>query len=87
MNTQAESGNLNGSATLYLMIGEIRSDVKHLRTDLQGVSVKVERLEQQRSSPLPLRDLGGFLFAAAVVLLAIAGKWALLGELVHGYGR
>jgi hypothetical protein len=46
MNTQHESGSLNGSATLYLMVGEIRSDVKHLRSDVQDVSGRVQRLER-----------------------------------------
>jgi hypothetical protein len=54
MNTQHESGNLNGSATLYLMVGEIRSDVKHLRSDVQDVSGRVQRLERTaRRKPEP----------------------------------
>jgi hypothetical protein len=96
MNTQHESGSLNGSATLYLMVGEIRSDVKHLRSDVQDVSGRVQRLERTvRRKPEPrawiqsltLKDMGGFLFGATILLLAIAGKWGLIGEIVHAFGR
>lgn len=82
-----EQHGLNGVASLYLMIGAMQSDVKHLASGLHVLSGKVAQLEQQSSWRLPFKDLGGFLFAAAILILAVAGKWALIGELVHGYGR
>jgi hypothetical protein len=44
--TQHESRNLNGEASLYLMIGRIQSDVSHLATGLDDVSAKVDRIER-----------------------------------------
>jgi hypothetical protein len=49
-----EPGALNGSATLYLMVGELRSGQKHLETGLHVLSGKVDRLERSvRKKPEP----------------------------------
>jgi hypothetical protein len=62
MNTQHESANLNGAASLYLMIGELREGQKHLATGLQDVSEKVDRLERnarrKKEPPALLSSLG-----------------------------
>lgn len=83
---QHESGSLNGSATLYLMVGEIRSDVNHLRNDVQDVKETVSQLAQRRSLP-PLKDLGGFLIGLSILIVAIAQKWDLVGQLARAYGK
>jgi hypothetical protein len=94
MITQHGSGSLNGSATLYLMVGEIRSDVKHLRSDVQDVSGRVQVLERsvrRKREPhvwIPsFKDLGGFLVGATILILALAGKWGLIGEITRAFGR
>jgi hypothetical protein len=98
MNMQHESGNLNGSATLYLLIGRIQSDVSHLATGLDVVSEKVDKLERNARrkiipvpkgwlSSLTIKDFGGFMFAAAVIILALAGKWTALGQIARGFGK
>ena len=43
--TQHESGNLNGSATLYLIIGELRQGQRHLENGVSDLSGKVDRLD------------------------------------------
>jgi hypothetical protein len=45
MITQHESGSLNGAASLYLMIGELRQGQRHLESGLQDVRSTVERLD------------------------------------------
>lgn len=84
--TQLESGNLNGSATLYLMVGRIEADVKHLQSDVRDVSAKVDRLASRRSLP-PLKDLGGFMIGLTLVIVALAQKWDLVGQLARAYGK
>ena len=100
MNMQSEHGNLNGSATLYLLIGEMKSDVRHLANGLSEVAEKVDKLERnarRRIIPIPvpkgwmssltLKDMGGFIFGATILMLAIAGKWGLIGDVARGFGR
>jgi hypothetical protein len=98
MNTHSESGNLNGSATLYLLIGRIQSDVSHLATGLDVVSEKVDKLERNARrkiipvpkgwmSSLTIKDLGGFLLGATILTMAIAGEWDKVGQILRGFGR
>jgi hypothetical protein len=81
MNTQHESGSLNGSATLYLMVGEIRSDVKHLRSDVQDVSGRVQRLERtarRKPEPHAWIQLSG-LSAKELLILGLAVGMGVTG--------
>lgn len=98
MHTQHEHRNLNGEASLYLMIGRIQSDVSHLATGLDVVSEKVDKLERnarRRIIPVPrgwlssstLKDLGGFLIGLAILIVAIAQKWELIPHLARVYGK
>jgi hypothetical protein len=95
MNTQHESGSLNGSATLYLMVGEIRSDVKHLRSDVQDVSGRVQRLERTaRRKPeprawirsIPWRDMLPALYGAALLAAVVTGKLTV-GSALESFSR
>jgi hypothetical protein len=98
MHTQQESGNLNGSATLYLLIGRIQSDVSHLATGLDVVSEKVDKLERNARrkiipvpkgwmSSLALKDIGGFLLGATILTMAIAGEWDKVGQILRGFAK
>jgi hypothetical protein len=72
--TQHEPRNLNGEASLYLMIGRIQSDVSHLATGLDVVSEKVDKLERnarRKIIPVP---------RGWIQSLGITGKqWLLVG--------
>jgi hypothetical protein len=98
MTMQHELQNLNGAASLYLMIGRIQSDVSHLATGLDVVSEKVDKLERNARrkiipvprgwmSSLTLKDMGGFLIGLAILLVAVAQRWELLGPLARAYGK
>jgi hypothetical protein len=80
MTMQHESGNLNGSASLYLMIGRIQSDVSHLATGLGVVSEKVDKLERnarRKIIPVPRGWMSS---------LGLTGKELLILALVAGMG-
>jgi hypothetical protein len=85
MNTHSESGNLNGSATLYLLIGRIQSDVSHLATGLGVVSEKVDKLERnarRKIIPVPkgwMSSLG--LTGKELIILAFAAGLGATGTL------
>jgi hypothetical protein len=85
MNTHSESGNLNGSATLYLLIGRIESDVKHLRSDVTDVREKVDKLERnarRKIIPVPkgwISSLG--LTGKELIILAFAAGLGATGTL------
>jgi hypothetical protein len=78
---------LNGSTALIVYtLGEIRADVRETRSDIRILTKRLDTM-QPRPSPLDrLKDLSGFLTALAVVVLAVAGKYDLIGYLV-GSGR
>jgi hypothetical protein len=84
MNTQHEAG-LNGSATLYLLIGRIESDVKHLRSDVSDVREKVDKLERnarRKIIPVPrgwMSSLG--LTGKELIILALAATMGATGTL------
>jgi hypothetical protein len=95
---QHESQNLNGAASLYLMIGRIQSDVSHLATGLDVVSEKVDKLERNArrkiipvprawTSSLTIKDIGGFLLGATILSMAIAGEWDKVGQILSGFAR
>jgi hypothetical protein len=85
MNTHSESGRLNGSATLYLLIGRIESDVKHLRSDVSDVREKVDKLERnarRKIIPVPrgwMSSLG--LTGKELIILALAAGMGVTGTL------
>ena len=98
MQQTSEHGSLNGFPTLYLMVGELRQGQKHLETGLHVLNEKVDKLERNARrkiipvpkgwmSSLTLKDMGGLIFGATILLLAIAGKWGLIGELARSFGR
>jgi hypothetical protein len=79
----------NGSTALIVhTLGEIMADVRSIKHDTHETMivthVLTRRLDSlERPSLLDrLKDLSGFLTALAVVLLAIAGKYDLIGYLV-----
>lgn len=84
---------LNGSTALIVhTLGEIRADVRSIKHDTHETMIVTHVLTQrldtlERPSPLDrLKDISGFLTALAVVVLAVAGKYDLIGYLV-GSGR
>jgi hypothetical protein len=85
MNTHSESGNLNGQASLYLMIGRIQSDVSHLATGLNVVSEKVDKLERnsrRKIIPVPkgwMSSLG--LTGKELIILALVAGMGVTGTL------
>jgi hypothetical protein len=90
----------NGSTALIVyQLSEIRSDVRTIKDDVRdhryetrtGMQVLTQRLdyiEAKAASPLDrLKDLSGYLMALAVVILAAAGKYDLIGMLLSASGR
>jgi hypothetical protein len=85
MTMQHELQNLNGAASLYLMIGRIQSDVSHLATGLDVVSEKVDKLERnarRKIIPVPrgwMSSLG--LTGKELIILALAAGMGVTGTL------
>ena len=71
------AGNSNGSASLYLMLGEVRSDVKHLISDVSDVRQRVGHLELQRDKPAVRGSINS---------IGITGKQWLAVALAIGMG-
>lgn len=84
-----EHDHFNGSTALVLWkLDSIQRDViEHRHETRSDIRTLTERLDSI-SSPLDrLKDASGFLTALAVVLLAVAGKYDLVGLLLGGSGR
>lgn len=83
MNMQHECGSLNGSATLYLMVGRLQSSVEHLEnrleTGLHGLSEEVEELK--RTTGLKPPEPKGW-----IASLGLSGKEVLLLAFALGMG-
>jgi len=82
---------LNGSTALVILkLDSIHRDViehRHdTRTGMQALTTRLDTLEAKASPMDRLKDLSGFLTALAVVALALAGRYDLIGYLV-GSGR
>jgi hypothetical protein len=94
MNTQHESGNLNGSATLYLMVGRLSADMETVKSDVRETRQNIRALTK-RLDTTPLRstikqkagDIAPYLTGLVVLALATAGKWAELGKFLHAFAK
>lgn len=57
------------------------------RTGMQVLTQRLDSIEAKASPVDRLKDLSGYLMALAVVILAAAGKYDLIGMLLSGSGR
>lgn len=86
---------LNGSTALVLYkLGrlEVKAEntertVLRIETDMQRSMQRLDILERQASPLDRLKDLSGYLMALAVVILAAAGKYDLIGMLLSASAR
>lgn len=81
-----EPGTLNGASTLYLLVGEIRSDVKHLRIEVDGVKRSLASIERQPRK-IPWGDLVPYVSGLVALGLAVAGKWEALASFLQSSGH
>jgi hypothetical protein len=94
MNTQAESGNLNGSATLYLMVGRlsadmetVKSDVRETRRDIRALTKRLDTAPLRSTLKQKAGDFAPYLTGLVVLALAMGGEWDKLGKFLHGFAR
>jgi hypothetical protein len=83
---QHELHNLNGAASLYLMIGHLQARADHFETGLNEVAAKVEKLERSsRRKIVPrgwMSSLGKLgLTGKELIILAIAATMGATGTL------
>jgi hypothetical protein len=93
MNTQHEQG-LNGSATLYLMVGRLSADMETVKSDVRETRRDIRALTK-RLDTAPLRvtlrqkagDFAPYLTGLVVLALATAGEWDKLGKFLHAFAK
>lgn len=100
---ETEAGTLNGStAFIVYKLGEIHADLSNVKHTTRETQAGLQRLTRQwdtmhppASPPSPLsllsripwKDMGGFLAALAVLVMAFAGKWEALNAASHLLGK
>lgn len=78
---------LNGSTALIVYtLGEIRADVRTIKSEvhdgMQGLTRRLDTLERRDLSAL-ISDLLPYLTGVVVLALALAGRWAELGQFLQ----
>jgi hypothetical protein len=83
---------MNGAHLLIL--GELRSDVKHVKVKVQEVQHDVRSLasrvgvvETERRFKVPYKEMGGFFIGLSALLAAVAHRWDLVAPLARAFGK
>lgn len=95
-----EAGTLNGStAFIVFKLGEIHADLSNVKHTANRTEAGLHALTRQWDtmvsppsslsllSRIPWKDMGGFLAALAVLVMAFAGKWEALNAASRLLGK
>jgi hypothetical protein len=93
-----EHGSMNGHGmsgpmAIYLMVGEIHSNVRHLTIKVDEVHSEVKTLKRRVGIlerlrlrfRIPWKEMGGFLIGISALLAALAHRWDTVSQIARAW--